>query len=160
MTWELPDDWYYSENPAVDVAALFIPIVPGTNIHSVAIENFATDAVIQKESIGLGDDVFAIGLFTRKAGDDRNIPIMRTGIIASMPHEPLEASESEDTYNAYLVELRSIGGLSGSPVFVNLDFWRLGPITFESVTIEGEWFQNTMHGSIFAPMHLTIRKEA
>ena len=135
ITWPLPDDWHYSDNPAVDVAAVFIPTVPGIKMHSIAIENFATDKVIHEESIGIGDDVFAIGLFTKKSGNQRNTPIMRTGIIASMPEEPLETGEDDElpgTCNVYLVELRSIGGISGSPVFVYLDFWRLGPNMFES----------------------------
>lgn len=136
ITWALPDDWYYSENPAADVAVMFIPIIPGLTTHSVAIENFATDEVIQKESIGIGDDVFAIGLFTRKSGEERNTPIMRSGIIASMPEEPFEVEEGQ--HDAYLVELRSIGGISGSPVFVNLSFWRLGPEMFEARVSLGE----------------------
>ncbi|HVS81901.1 MAG TPA: serine protease [Pyrinomonadaceae bacterium] len=136
ITWALPDDWYYSENPAADVAVMFIPIIPGLTTHSVAIEDFATDEVIQKESIGIGDDVFAIGLFTRKSGEQRNTPIMRSGIIASMPEEPFEVEEGQ--HDAYLVELRSIGGISGSPVFVNLPFWRLGPEMFEARVSLGE----------------------
>jgi hypothetical protein len=152
ITFELPDQWLYSENPATDVAVMFIPIqvVAGHTMHSVAMENFATDEVIEREDIGIGDDVFAIGLFNQKWGDERNIPIMRTGIIASMPQEPLEAIDSEGryvgTYNAYLVELRSIGGLSGSPVFVNLDFWRLGPNMLESkIELGGFTIRRKMH---------------
>jgi hypothetical protein len=133
---ELKGEWHYSDNPAVDVAVTFpgFPIVPGLKVHSVALENFATDEKIKQESIGIGDDVFAIGLFTHKSGNERNTPIMRTGIIASMPDEPLETGEDDELpgiCKIYLVELRSIGGISGSPVFVHLDFWRLGPNMFE-----------------------------
>jgi hypothetical protein len=119
ITFELPDHWLYSENPATDVAIMFIAIhvVAGHRMQSVAIENFATDQVIQQENIGIGDEVFAVGLFNQKWGNERNIPIMRTGIIASMPEEPL-LGEIDTPYDAYLAELRSIGGLSGSPVFV------------------------------------------
>jgi len=104
--------------------------LPGVefDLYHSPVENFATEDVIQKESIGIGDDVFAIGLFNQRWGHDRNIPIMRTGVIASMPEEPLPLTNDDDEVigkrNAYLVELRSIGGLSGSPVFVHLDFWR------------------------------------
>jgi hypothetical protein len=122
-TFSLPDQWHYSSNPAIDVAVMAIPIPPGHTIYAGDINNCATDAEIKKDSIGIGDDVFAIGLFNQRWGHARNIPIMRTGIIASMPDEPFVA-ESGDAYNAYLIELRSIGGLSGSPVFVHLDFWR------------------------------------
>ena len=35
-----------------------------------------------------------------------------------MPEEPLEDTQSGLPYDAFLIEVRSIGGLSGSPVFV------------------------------------------
>jgi hypothetical protein len=57
----------------------------------------------------------------QRAGSTRNIPIVRTGVIAAMPaiDEPFVRKGEE--YHAYLAEMRSIGGLSGSPVFVFLD---------------------------------------
>ena len=48
---------------------------------------------------------------------NKNIPITRIGNIAAMPDEPV--STKLGPMDAYLVESRSIGGLSGSPVFVN-----------------------------------------
>ena len=82
----------------------------------LTIEAFATQEVITNQWIGLGDDIFVTGLFTARTGNNRNIPIVRTGIISSMPDEPIRDGEFE--CNAYLAELRSIGGISGSPVFV------------------------------------------
>lgn len=129
ITLPVVGKWYYPKNEATDIAVMPTPLflVPGLEVdmyHS-QIDNFATDEVIKKEGIGLGDDVFAIGLFTQHWGRDRNIPIMRTGIVASMPQEPLQTEFGKR--NAFLIEMRSIGGLSGSPVYVHLDFWRHHP---------------------------------
>jgi len=79
----------------------------------------ATDEIIKRESIGLGDEVFITGLFVSHFGKARNIPIVRVGNIASMPEEKVDTS-TFGSIEAYLIEARSIGGLSGSPVFVNL----------------------------------------
>ena len=43
-----------------------------------------------------------------------------------MPGEPLEDGRTGLSYTAYIVEIRSIGGLSGSPVFVVLGVGRFG----------------------------------
>lgn len=40
-----------------------------------------------------------------------------------MPEEPFVTKDGE-LYDGYLIETRSIGGLSGSPVYVYLDAWR------------------------------------
>src|SRR2546423_15596538 len=80
----------------------------------------ATDHMIEHNAIGIGDELFVTGLFSHRHGHRRNIPISRTGIIASMADEPF-IEDTGELYDAYLVEMRSIGGLSGSPVFVYLD---------------------------------------
>ena len=59
------------------------------------------------------------GLFIRHSGKKKNIPIIRAGNIAAMPEEPLYSNAFGDM-DAYLIELRSLGGLSGSPVFLHL----------------------------------------
>ena len=54
-------------------------------------------------------------------GRDRNFPIVRTGHIAMMPDEKIpkvKIGDWEGNADAYLIESRSIGGWSGSPVFV------------------------------------------
>jgi hypothetical protein len=67
--------------------------------------------------VGLGDETFTLGLFRLHAGRDRNIPIVRIGNIAAMPEEPVRTNWG--SIKAYLVEMRSIAGLSGSPVFTD-----------------------------------------
>ncbi|MDX6498107.1 MAG: hypothetical protein QOG23_1367 [Blastocatellia bacterium] len=151
ITVKIGNYWHFSDNPAVDVAVMSIPVavIPDLKLNAIPIENFATDEVIERERIGIGDDVFAIGLFNQKWGHARNAPVMRTGIIASMPQEPLEKllpNGEVGSRSAYLIEIRSIGGLSGSPVFANLPYWRPGPNMFESMVGLGDLkLRWTMH---------------
>ena len=69
--------------------------------------------------IGCGDEVFLTGLFNSHYGKQNNLPIIRIGNIASMPEEPIQ-TKNMGAIDAYLIEARSIGGLSGSPVFVQV----------------------------------------
>ena len=124
---KIDTDWYYPENPAVDVAVL--PWPPGVgsifDFKCFPAGAFATDVVITKQAIGVGDELMIVGLFSQRYGSARNHPIVRSGAIAAMPGEPFQ-DDSGDLYHAYLAEVRSLGGLSGSPVTVALDPLRPG----------------------------------
>jgi hypothetical protein len=74
-------------------------------------------------SVSLGAEVFAVGLFSTHYGRERNIPIIRVGNVAAMPEEPVHTKYAGDI-EAYLIELRSIAGLSGSPVFIDTQYER------------------------------------
>jgi hypothetical protein len=102
---------------ASDVAV--IPVGPGAefDITSIGSDRVVTDEIARRYGLRVGDEVFAIGLFTLHRGKTRNVPLVRSGIVAAMPGEPLEDPSSGIEYYAYLVEMRSIGGLSGSLVF-------------------------------------------
>lgn len=79
-------------------------------------------------TIGVGDEVFCPGLFQCYPGKLRNYPVVRFGNIALMPPEekiPIEITHKGTPHrsvdmDAYLVEMKSWGGQSGSPVFVHL----------------------------------------
>jgi hypothetical protein len=73
---------------------------------------------VQQQEIGVGDDIFIVGLFAGRVGERRNIPVVRLGSIAAMPLEPIEFGSPRKP--AYLVETRSLGGTSGSPVFLDM----------------------------------------
>ena len=76
--------------------------------------------------IDIGTDAFVTGLFTpHHKQDDTDLsplPIIRTGIIARLCNDkerfPLEDGTGREI-KGHLLELHSIGGLSGSPVFAN-----------------------------------------
>jgi hypothetical protein len=112
--WQL---FHVHNDDSVDVAVF--PWAPPTDVVDykfVSTKMFLTDEVIKEKSIGPGDEVFITGLFSRHSGNARNIPIVRMGNVAMMPDEPVPTSIGP--MDAHLIEARSIGGLSGSPVFV------------------------------------------
>jgi hypothetical protein len=91
---------------------------PFVNPHVVRcwmLENILTLSAAIQSGIGTGYEVGLAGLFVHHRGSDRNIPIVRSGNIAAMPQEPVSTTMGPMT--AFLVEIRSVGGLSGSPVF-------------------------------------------
>jgi hypothetical protein len=117
--------WRHPTTPdEVDVAVLpWMPPPDQIEMRSLRVQEwFLTQATIQQQDIGPGDEVCAIGLFTKMSGRGKLIPIVRTGNIAMMPNEKIPGIKINDQWTgeveAYLIEARSIGGMSGSPVFV------------------------------------------
>ena len=127
----------------VDVAALaWAPDVEIYDCIFVPSTMAVTADVISKEGVGCGDEVFITGLFTQHFGLQRNLPIVRIGNIACMPSEPVQTTEY-GPIEAYLVEARSIGGLSGSPVFLHLSGMRKGSL---KLGVEPIYWLGLMHG--------------
>lgn len=108
---------FHPDDLEVDVA-IHIGSVQGQDQLIYPVDRFATLEVLIKEGIGVGNEIFLAGLFARHHGEQRNIPIIRVGDIAAMPEEPIETRFGQ--MEGYLIESRSIGGISGSPVFVHL----------------------------------------
>lgn len=125
------DKWiFHPEESNVDVAALnWAPSEETFDYLNLPIAYAGTEDIISKENVGLGDDVFLVGLFASHSGSQRNLPIIRVGNIAAMPEEKVY-TRKYGYIDAYLIEARSIGGLSGSPVFVYMgDMRKMGKTT-------------------------------
>jgi hypothetical protein len=113
--------WYHPTEPdAVDAAVtLFTP----PDYEDLAVEwvhypqMFATPERMKQVGIGIGDEIAVIGLFTAFSGKDHHYPIARIGNLAMIPNERIPV-KGFNPMEAYLAEGRSIGGLSGSPVYV------------------------------------------
>jgi hypothetical protein len=103
--------FFDARNPTAEYDFKVIPLEQGPNFWGTN-----TD-IIKGSNIGAGDEIAIIGLFRSHHGVDRNIPIVRTGNIATMSEEQVSTEYCGYT-DAYLVEARSIAGLSGSPVLV------------------------------------------
>lgn len=119
---------YHPSESNIDVAVL--PWAPDPSVYdfrSVPSEMAVTQEIITKEGISCGDEVFLTGLFGSHYGKQRNLPIIRIGNIASMPEEKIVTKEMGEI-EAYLIEARSMGGLSGSPVFVHISSLRNGKL--------------------------------
>jgi hypothetical protein len=69
--------------------------------------------------VSIGDEVFVPSLFTGHPGERTNIPVVRIGTVAAAPIESVRFGAP--TVPAYLIELRSLGGISGAPVFLHLE---------------------------------------
>jgi hypothetical protein len=131
---------WWTRSPADDLAVLSITLDPEHAWNAVNIDDFVTRERMQKMTglpIGPGDDVAMIGRFISHAGVARNKPTVRFGNIAMSadPFEPVEIGTDADgnpvMQEAFLVECRSLGGFSGSPVLVYPSTHR-GRFTFES----------------------------
>lgn len=87
-----------------------------------------------EECVSLGDEIAIIGLFKNHVGVKRNEPIVRAGNICSMPVDKVVTDLGE--MSAFLVEARSLGGISGSPVLLYMESFRgrrlkLDPATYQ-----------------------------
>ena len=120
ITVELPDSWTYPANDVIDVA-----VMPAGDLDNDALDTrhltlscVATEVKIRHHGVGIGSEVFVIGLFSLHEGTKRNSPIVRQGIISSMMNEQLMNAKKRKKYGAYLTEVLSTKGMSGSPVLV------------------------------------------
>lgn len=110
--------WFLHPNDNnADVAVIQVALKVGlVDIAPVSIESFGLPQRLRELNIGIGDDTHSIGLFSPFPGNDKNVPIVRFGNVSMMPAEQIQTDLGYT--EMYLVEARSIGGMSGSPVFV------------------------------------------
>ena len=78
-----------------------------------------SDEVSGRQMPGLGDATYIIGLFSYHGGKERNLPIVRVGSLAAFSAEPIMSGMGREI-RGHLIEARSTGGLSGSPVLMEL----------------------------------------
>jgi hypothetical protein len=114
------DSWVVHEtDQSRDIAIFDLDWKPEFDHLAYPVESFISAEVIKDEEIGPGESLFLAGLFTQVPGESINIPILRVGTLAAMPEERVHV-RNWPPLHCYLAEMRSYGGLSGSPVFVNL----------------------------------------
>jgi len=138
-------DWNFHPDEAVDVAVLPFEPFNGFDHNLFPTEGFVTPEVVAKEQIGVGNEVFVVGLFHHHYGEKNNIPIIRVGNISAMPSEKVNTRRGP--MDAYLIEARSIGGLSGSPVFLPLGTRRsMTGLVVSPGQIQRYYLLGVMHG--------------
>ncbi len=111
------------ENNSIDVAVCQFELSPEMAIKSLPFAAFATHDIMEREQLGIGDEIFIAGLFREHWGKKRNTPIIRVGNISALPEEDVHSKKWGNLERPYLIECRSIGGLSGSPVCVFTDLY-------------------------------------
>jgi len=119
------DDWYFPENRRIDLAVAPFDMTLWEEDGELAIAPvgypgavWGDPATAKNYFLCPGADLAIPSLFVPHPGERANIPIMRLATIAAMPGEPLRFASP--AHSSYLIESRSLGGSSGSPVFVNL----------------------------------------
>ncbi len=118
--------WIYPDDLSVDLAAIpFIPDDSKFDVIAIPLEMFATQEQIEKLQIVEGDPVIYAGYFYQLPGSLHIEPIIRQGIIAMMPDEPITTTLNRPG-RAYLADAHVFGGNSGSPIFVRIDGYRNG----------------------------------
>jgi hypothetical protein len=101
-----------------DIAVCFIDFDRTKHKYSWASPDmFMTDELVKSYNIGPGDEAFIVGRFINHEGKQQNLPTVRFGCLAQMPVEPIRQEDGFEQ-ESFLVEARSIGGYSGSPVFL------------------------------------------
>ena len=112
------DDWTRALDD--DLAVTIVPLDMERTRHKISFiaeEEFVTKDLIDRLNIGPGDDAFLVGRFINHEGRQCNTPSVRFGNLSMMPDEPVKYRDGH-MQESFLVEIHSVGGYSGSPVFV------------------------------------------
>jgi len=115
-----PHEWI--EHPDGDDVAI-VPFAIDTDVHrakGLGRDMFITKELIGAEDIGPGDNVFMVGRFINHEGKQQNDPSVRFGNISVMPKEKIRQTNGF-LQESFAVEMRSMAGYSGSPVFIFKD---------------------------------------
>jgi hypothetical protein len=110
-----PKWWKHPSDNTADVIVRQVAAQKGVEGWGAKIDDFITPEDIKKETVCVGDEVFLAGYFS-PISSDRNLPIVRHGNIAMLPDEQIQTEHG--MADVYLIEARSIGGISGSLVAV------------------------------------------
>jgi hypothetical protein len=102
---------------------------------------FLTREAAEKIDLGPGDDVFMVGRFVSYDGRETNEPLARFGNIAMNP-APVTHPRYAISQDSFLVDMRSLSGYSGSPVFTYIDpAWKRPDMKLApGETTRGAWF--------------------
>jgi hypothetical protein len=122
-----PKAWIYPDDPTIDLCAFRPDDLVHTSVDEFECNSINLNSMVvhpkDAHDPGVGDEVFICGAFVGRVGYRKNIPVVRIGNIAAMPEEPIDFASPRQA--AYLIETRSLGGTSGSPIFLNVEPTRL-----------------------------------
>ncbi len=110
-------DWVFHKDQ--DLAACPIRVNETNQKYAlIGKDSIMTREKAKEWELGPGDDTFLVGRFIHRDGGQTNVPTVRFGHIAQMP-SIVEDPDSGRRNESFLIETRSIGGYSGSPVLVH-----------------------------------------
>lgn len=124
-TIEVPASDWINHPDGDDMVAAELDLQPQWAVTPLDWSELAvTGSRMAELNMGVGDEVFMLGRFISHRGLELNQPLARFGNIAMMPGDPVKDGRGL-LVEAFLVEMRSLSGYSGSPGFVYM-----GPGTY------------------------------
>ena len=143
--------WFHDANEAVDVAAVpFLPDQKSVDFKAIPLSMFVDDTILRGDGVAEGDPAYFIGLMAQYYGRNRNYPVVRRGTLALMTDENIDTPTGRQ--RAFIAELLSWPGNSGSPVFLNLGGLRGNTLSFgeklKFLGILSGGFNNVIEGSV------------
>lgn len=115
--------WIPHPNKEEDLAVAQIWLMnPLYKTSHLVLSLLVTPEITEQLDIGVGDEVYMLGRFALHEGLTRNKPVVRSGIISLMPDsdEKIDFMDGRPAQEAFLVEMRSLSGFSGSPVIFDM----------------------------------------
>jgi hypothetical protein len=122
-------EWHNHPDPDIDICAYTIDWRIWNTDNDLNILALTQGVILTPEKqkllgFGVGSDVFIPSAFVAALGERQNIPVVRFGHVAAMALEPIAVASPKRP--AFLIETRSLGGMSGSPVMFHTDPARSG----------------------------------
>jgi hypothetical protein len=113
-----PSEWTFSATDDVAAVDLTERLEEGDEVVVIHESWLADKPIIDRYQIGIGEDAFALGLFSNIPGKVRNVVTGRFGNVSMMAHPEAPIERVGGPRPAHLFDMKSRPGLSGSPVFV------------------------------------------
>jgi hypothetical protein len=118
---------FESQRAEVDLIAIRLPDLTNAKFAVVDYSMILDEDLIKKEGVSEGTDVFTVGYLFGYSGNSQNFSVVRFGKVAMLSNESWYHSDSPRNMDeqAYLVEMQSEHGLSGTPVMLKSPQLRL-----------------------------------
>jgi hypothetical protein len=109
-----------------DIAVIAVSLPEAVRWSSFGPAEFITPEILVEQQLGPGDEIVLLGRLVTHAGIQKNNPAVRFGNLSIMADEPVQLDTGSQ--EAFVVECRSIAGLSGSAVLVYPALAGPGPV--------------------------------
>lgn len=110
-------EWRYHQDNNWDVAVHVIDHLPNYKLRHLPTPMLLEEIDLERMDMRLGDELALIGRHITFDGLQQNTPTARFGQIAQMPGDPI-TDERGRSAPCFLVQIHSLPGFSGSPVFL------------------------------------------
>lgn len=125
---EIADSGWH-RHPTSDLAIAYLPELDESvhRFNGVPVDMILNEENLRILDVGIGDDTFLVGRFVNHEGRTENRPTVRFGNLAMRESErdPVSVDDPVGPQVAMLIETRTIGGYSGSPVFLRIPSWEI-----------------------------------